>query len=448
MSTRSMTPRTSCSMPIGISVATTCAPNAAFRASSVRKKSARSRSSMFTKTMRARSSSSARCQRRVVVTSTPITAFTTKIADSHTRMAPSASATKLGSPGVSMRLILRSCHSNELSDALIDICRACSSESASEAVVPSVTEPSRLTTPAWYSSASFSEVLPLPRWPTRATFLMRSARCMPLLLSSGSERRTLAATGPNREGSAASVDEPRAQPQHGLRVQLADARLGDAEDLADLSKRQVLVVVEGDDELLAFGQAGDRVGHAVLEVGLVEGGGRVGRVGVVQRVEQRDLVAARVAHGPQLVEGGHRGVGDLQQRVLELLDGDAQLGGHLLVGRCALETVLEPRVGLLDVAGAGAHRARHPVQRAQFVDDRALDAGDRVGLELDLAAEVEALDRVDEADQAVGDEVGLLDVGGQARCHAPRDVLDERRVGDHEALARVRVPGGLVAAPE
>ena len=64
MSTRSMTPRTSCSEPIGISVATTCGPKAAFSDSSVRKKSARSRSSMFTKTMRARSSSSARCHRR------------------------------------------------------------------------------------------------------------------------------------------------------------------------------------------------------------------------------------------------------------------------------------------------------------------------------------------------------------------------------------------------
>jgi hypothetical protein len=103
---------------------------------------------MFTKIIRARSSSSARCQRRVVLTSTPITALTTKIADSLTRRALRASATKLGSPGVSMRLILRSSHSNELSDVLIDIWRACSSGSESEAVVPSVTDPRRLIAPA------------------------------------------------------------------------------------------------------------------------------------------------------------------------------------------------------------------------------------------------------------------------------------------------------------
>src|SRR5262249_49650187 len=45
-----------------------------------------------------------------------------------------------------------------------------------------------------------------------------------------------------------------AQTQHRLGVQLRDARLGDAEHFADLSERQVLVVVEGDDQLLPFGQ--------------------------------------------------------------------------------------------------------------------------------------------------------------------------------------------------
>ena len=137
MSTRSITPRTSCSEPIGISVATTCWPKADLSDSSVRKKSARSRSSMLTKISRARSSSAARCHRRLAWTSTPITALITKIADSHTRRAPSASAMKLESPGVSIRLTLRSCHSNVAIAAVIDICRAFSSGSVSETVVPS-----------------------------------------------------------------------------------------------------------------------------------------------------------------------------------------------------------------------------------------------------------------------------------------------------------------------
>jgi hypothetical protein len=59
------------------------------------------------------------------------------------------------------------------------------------------------------------------------------------------------------------------------------------------------------------------------------------------------------------------------------------------------------------------HRARHPVDRAELVDDGALDAGDRVGLELEAARRVELVDRVDEPEDAVADEVGLLDVLGQ-----------------------------------
>ena len=112
--------------------------------------------------------------------------------------------------------------------------------------------------------------------------------------------------------------------------------------------------------------------------------------------------------------------------VLELLDGDLELGGHLVVGRRALQPGLELHVGALELPGARPHRARHPVEGAQLVDDRPADAGDRVGLELDLAAEVEALDRGDQAAEAIGDQIGLLDVGGQARAHPAGDVLDQR----------------------
>ena len=103
---------------------------------------------------------------------------------------------------------------------------------------------------------------------------------------------------------------------------------------------------------------------------------------------------------------------------------------------------------LLDVTGLRADRARHPVERAQLVDDRALDPGDGEGLELDLAVEVVALDRADQADQAVGDQVALLDVGGQPGGHPAGHVLDERRVRDDEALARPLVAVLLAATPK
>src|SRR5207302_1514525 len=55
--------------------------------------------------------------------------------------------------------------------------------------------------------------------------------------------------------SGGRAAEPRLQAQDRLRVQLRDARLGDAEHLADLAESQLLVVVERDHELLALGHA-------------------------------------------------------------------------------------------------------------------------------------------------------------------------------------------------
>ena len=49
-------------------------------------------------------------------------------------------------------------------------------------------------------------------------------------------------------------------------MQLRDPRLGHPEHLPDLAEREVLVVVEGDDELLALGQAGDRLGELDCDV--------------------------------------------------------------------------------------------------------------------------------------------------------------------------------------
>ncbi len=159
----STTPLMSCSWPIGSSTTTQRSESCSRIASRSWKKSARSRSSMFTKITRASPSSSARFHSRWVPTSTPITPLIVNSAPSTTRSAASASPWKPASPGVSTRLILRPCHSTLESDAWSDICRFFSSSSQSETVVPASTLPSRLAAPPWNSIASTSEVLPVPR---------------------------------------------------------------------------------------------------------------------------------------------------------------------------------------------------------------------------------------------------------------------------------------------
>ena len=110
--------------------------------------------------------------------------------------------------------------------------------------------------------------------------------------------------------------------------------------------------------------------------------------------------------------------------------------GDLLVGRRAAEPRLELADRALDLARARPHRARHPVERAQLVDDRAADARDRVGLELDVAVGVEAVDRADQPEQPVRDEVAVVDVRGQPRSEPAGDVLHERRVAEDQLIAQ------------
>ena len=231
-------------------------------------------------------------------------------------------------------------------------------------------------------------------------------------------------------------------------MELRDAGLGHAEHLTDLAQGQVLVVVEGDHELLALGQRRDRVGDPVAQLGLVDDRLRVGRAAVGQRVEQRHLVAGRVGHVPELVERDDRRVRDLHQRVMDFVDTDPELGRHLLVGRGALQPGLELHVDALDLPSPRPDRARHPVERPQLVDDRAADPGDRVGLELDLPRQVKPCDRGDQPPEPVRDQVGLLDVRRQPGAHPARDVLDERRKCEHEPLAGAFIPGGFVAPPQ
>ena len=105
-------------------------------------------------------------------------------------------------------------------------------------------------------------------------------------------------------------------------------------------------------------------------------------------------------------------------------------------------------MSLLERPCLGPHRTRHPVDRPQLVDDRALDPWYRVGLELDLPDRVEALDRVDQTDHAVAHEVGLLDVLGQSDGDTARDELDQRRVQDDQLIADCSVGRALVLGPK
>ena len=151
-------------------------------------KSARSRSSRLTWTMRGSPSSSARRHSRSVETSTPATPEISKSAPSTTLSAPSASPWNDGSPGVSMRFSRRPSHSACARVAEIDIERRFSSSSWSVTVVPSTTVPRRVVAPLSNSSDSTRDVFPDPRWPSTATLRIFPDSCG---MNAPSDRRVL-----------------------------------------------------------------------------------------------------------------------------------------------------------------------------------------------------------------------------------------------------------------
>src|SRR5919198_997149 len=243
--------------------------------------------------------------------------------------------------------------------------------------------------------------------------------------------------------------ETRLEAQDRLGVKLGDAGLGHAEHLADLAQGQLLVVVERHDELLALGQTGDRLAQGLLQLGRGQLGLRLRAGRVLDRVDQGDLVSPAAGRDrPELVERRDRRAADLGEAVVELVGRHSELLGDLFVCGRPHQLALELADRSLDVAGAAANAAGNPVHRAELVDDRALDPRDRVGLELDVAVGVEALDRADQAEQAVRDEVVLVHVCRQAATEPARDVLDERRVGQDQAVADALILALAVLAPE
>ena len=101
-----------------------------------------------------------------------------------------------------------------------------------------------------------------------------------------------------------------------------------------------------------------------------------------------------------------------------------------------------------DVALPAAQRARRPVLAAQLVEHGAVDAGPRELLERGALLRVVAVDRGDQRLEAARDEVLDLAARRQLADLLEDDVLDQRRVGHHQAVADLEAAGRLVLTPQ
>jgi len=153
------------------------------------------------------------------------------------------------------------------------------------------------------------------------------------------------------------------QLQHGLGVDLTHTALRDAENPADLCKRESLEVVEREDESFPLRHPADRIGQGLAHLLRLEDTHRTVR-GIGDGVAERDRVAWLPTR-QHFVESGDAREADLTERGAELVLGDTQLVCNLLVGGSTAVLELELGNGLLKVPGLGtAERGTQSIERS------------------------------------------------------------------------------------
>src|SRR4051812_3976410 len=133
---------------------------------------------------------------------------------------------------------------------------------------------------------------------------------------------------------------------------------------------------------------------------------------------------------------------------MQLIKGHTEAFCDLRLRRRTMQLTLERGVGPFNLTRLVPNRPWNPVNGAQFVDNCAPDTGDRIGLELDRPTDVELLNGVDEPEDAVGHQIGLLDVRRQTHADTTGHVLHQGRVMKDQALAGALVCRGLEFLPE
>src|SRR5207237_2168796 len=128
-------------------------------------------------------------------------------------------------------------------------------------------------------------------------------------------------------------------------------------------------------ELLALGEPCDRLRHEIDALPGQQGAERVDLVRLERVVEIQALLT-----GPEtdVLEAEQHHVPDASDERVVVLEREPELSGHLLLARRPAERALETARDFLDEARLLAHAARHPVERAEMVEDRAPDTELRI----------------------------------------------------------------------
>ena len=185
---------------------------------------------------------------------------------------------------------------------------------------------------------------------------------------------------------------------------------------------------EGEDVPLPLRELRDRRPHRGAPVGAEHRGlGLVAALGRLNRLSDLDRDGV-VRAACRRVERGDVGPLDVLERGAQPVDVGAELGRELRLGRTDPVSREEGVAGLFDPAALATDRARGPVLLAQLVDERAGDAGPGVLLEAGALHGVEAVDRLQQRDEASRGEIVDVTVGRQLPQLAGGDVAHHRRI--------------------
>ena len=96
---------------------------------------------------------------------------------------------------------------------------------------------------------------------------------------------------------------------------------------------------------------------------------------------------------------------DFNQPLVVLVNLEPEFRRDLFLGGHPVKPLFDHGDGRFDLLGALALLPGRPVESAQAVEDRAADLVFRVGLQFDIVARIEAVDRGNQADRSGRDQI-------------------------------------------
>lgn len=220
--------------------------------------------------------------------------------------------------------------------------------------------------------------------------------------------------------------EVRFDGQDGLGVNLANARLGEAEDFGDFAQAHVFKVVKGQDLALHFGKLIEPIGDHAGDFAAKRAVHRVFLAMIGQALVLGDAVVEFVLEGG--VEADEGGGANLIEPMAVFAGGDFEGLGHLLLGGEAAFALLDLLHDGLDFARFGVHGTRDPIHAAEFIEDGAANAQAGVSLKGSASGGVILTDGAEQTAEAGAVKVFAIDVRRKCHGEATDDGADEGQI--------------------